>query len=144
MYSTHCDEVSLEPSVVLHSGIHGGLCTVLPLHIGVSHIGELCGGVVAPNDDVVHLLRCDPEAGGHLGLGPVLVQACHAGEVVGWQGGGRLQTQHGVGVGRVAHHQHLEGEGWGDSLGPKPIGEWVWPVQLLAVKARTDFTCFIL
>lgn len=122
MHSTHCDELALEPCVILHSIIDGSLHPTLSLHIGVSNIGELCGGVVAPNDDVVHFLRCDCKACSHLGLGTVLVQPRHTGEVAGRQGGGRLEAQQGIGVGRVTHHQHLEGkgkrEGEGEEIAP--------------------------
>ena len=111
VHSTHRDEFPLEPCVILHSIVDGSLHPTLPLHIGVSHIGELRGGVVAPNDDVAYVLRCDREACSHLGLGTVLVQPCHAGKVAGRQGGGGLEAQQGIGVGRVTHHQHLEGRG---------------------------------
>ena len=64
--------------------------------------------VVAPHD---HLFdRTDRLAGlgGNLRQGAVVVQAQHGGEVLGRQVRGRLHGDVGVGVGRVADHQHFD------------------------------------
>ena len=51
--STHLDEVSLDPRIILDGIIHRCLRSVLQ-DAGVGHIWELGGGVVAPDNHVSH------------------------------------------------------------------------------------------
>lgn len=63
--------------------------------------------MVAPHYDVLNVLYSCPGLVGYLGHGPVLVQTGQGGEVLLRDGGGEVTTDHGIGVGRVAHHHHL-------------------------------------
>ena len=60
----HRDEFPPDPGLVPH-GIHH----LLALHSGVGNVRELRGGVVAPDDDVLHLCDGHGEAACDLGLG---------------------------------------------------------------------------
>lgn len=54
--SAHRDEVSFEPGIVLHGGV-GVLLGALDVDLGVVDVGVLGGGVVPPDDDVLHAVR---------------------------------------------------------------------------------------
>jgi hypothetical protein len=74
----------------------------------VVDVGVLGFGVVAPDDDVVDLVDVDGQALGNLALGPVVVQAREAAEVLLGQAGRRQGSDQRVGVGRVADNQDLQ------------------------------------
>ena len=52
----HCDEVSLEPCVVIDSLIDRGLLAPTG-DVGMGNIRELSGGVVTPDGHVVDFIR---------------------------------------------------------------------------------------
>lgn len=62
---THRDEVSSEPGIVL-DGLVGFRLGSLEVDLSVVDIGVLGGGVVAPDDDVLHLVRGHATAHRHL------------------------------------------------------------------------------
>lgn len=130
---THRDEVSSQPGVVLHAVVDGLLRAVDVDH-GVVDVGVLSGGVVPPDDDVLHVVRgnatthrhlqvaegeitadCPSHSGSgaltdtYLGTGSVVVQTGQAGEVLLGDGRSRLGGDQTVGVRRVPHHQNLTG-----------------------------------
>ena len=50
---THCDELSLQPSIILHAVNNGLSLTITGHYVSVTGIGELGRGVVTPYDDIV-------------------------------------------------------------------------------------------
>lgn len=63
--TTHRDEVPLEPGFVLHGVVRRHLGAV-DVDLGVVDVGVLGGGVVAPDDDVLHFVGGDAAAHRHL------------------------------------------------------------------------------
>lgn len=63
--NTHRDEVSSEPRLVLHSLVHARL-SAMKVHLGVVNVRVLGGGVVSPDDDVLHFVRGDTATYRHL------------------------------------------------------------------------------
>lgn len=63
--SAHRDEVSSEPRLVLHSIVHACL-SAMKVHLGVVNVRVLGGGVVPPDDDVLHFVRGDTATYRHL------------------------------------------------------------------------------
>lgn len=63
--SAHRDEPSFEPRLVLDGVVHGRLGAV-QVDFGVVDIGVLGGGVVPPDDDVLHFVRGDATTHRHL------------------------------------------------------------------------------
>lgn len=61
----HRDEVSSEPRLVLHSLVHARL-SAMKVHLGVVDVRVLGGGVVPPDDDVLHFVRGDTATYRHL------------------------------------------------------------------------------
>ena len=53
---TYRNEVSLDPSVITDCVVHILHRPVVEGDGGMCHVGELSGGVVAPDDDVLHLI----------------------------------------------------------------------------------------
>lgn len=63
--SAHRDELSSEPRLVLHSLVHARL-SAMKVHLGVVDVRVLGGGVVPPDDDVLHFVRGDTATYRHL------------------------------------------------------------------------------
>lgn len=63
--SAHRDEVSSEPGFVLDGVVHGRLGAV-DVDLGVVDVGVLGGGVVPPDDDVLHFVGGDAATHRHL------------------------------------------------------------------------------
>jgi hypothetical protein len=63
--------------------------------------------VVAPDDDILHIRYLDIESLRDLTKGPVVVKPCQAGDVLLWDGWGKLLQDQGIGVCRVSHNQDL-------------------------------------
>lgn len=74
---------------------------------GMGDIRVLAGGVVAPDDDILHIRYLDIESLRDLAKGPVVVQPCQTGDVLLWDGWGKLLQDQGIGVCRVSHNQDL-------------------------------------
>ena len=64
---THLDEVSLDPSIILDGIIDRCLRSIL-LDIGMGHIRELGGGVVAPDNHVSHSICSHTHASSNLSV----------------------------------------------------------------------------
>lgn len=64
---THLDEVSLDPSIILHGIIDRCLRSIL-LDIGMGHIRKLGGGVVAPDNHVFHSVCSHAHASSNLSV----------------------------------------------------------------------------
>src|SRR5690606_5851904 len=79
----------------------------LALDGGEAVVGVHGRAVVAPHDQLLDVADGNVGLGGQLAQGAVVVQAQHRGEVLRLQVRGRLHGDVGVGVGRVADHQHL-------------------------------------
>ena len=97
------DELLLEPVRVADHVGRG-----LAADLGVGEVGELRGGVVAPDGDVGDVL--DQHAGllGELRLGPVLVEAGHGEPAVGGDVGGVAAGDEAVGVAGVADDEDAD------------------------------------
>lgn len=53
----YLDEISLQPGIIVYGFVDRRLLPSRLGDSGVGYVGELCGGVVSPNDDVVHRIR---------------------------------------------------------------------------------------
>ena len=95
------DERALEPRGVGDDLRHRGA-----VDAGVGEVGELGGGVVAPDGDVADLTREHAGLLGQLRLGPVLVEPGHREPAVGGHVGRVRPGDEAVGVARVADHEH--------------------------------------
>src|SRR5690606_25738417 len=96
------DEDVAVPGVVVDQ-----LGQALAAHGGEAVVGVHGGRVVAPHDQLLDVGHGLARLGGQLRQGAVVIQAQHGGEVLGGQVRRRLHGDVGVGVGRVADHQHL-------------------------------------
>ena len=76
---------------------------------GVEGVWELGGGVVSPDDALLHFVDAHSALGGQLSAGPVLVQPGHGGEVLLGDGGSVVLHDDGVGVGGITHNQNFDG-----------------------------------
>lgn len=63
--SAHRDEVSFQPRLVLDGVVHAHLGAV-DVDLGVVDVGVLGGGVVPPDDDVLHFVGGDAASDRHL------------------------------------------------------------------------------
>src|SRR5690606_30493861 len=77
-------------------------------HGGKADIGIHGGRVITPDDQLFDVGNRLARLGRQLRQGAVVVQAQHGGEVLGGQVRGGLHGNIGIGVGRIAYHQHFD------------------------------------
>ena len=75
---------------------------------GVVQVRILRGGMVAPDGDPAHVVHVPAELGGDLIKGAVVVQPSHGRELPPIEALGVAGGNQGVGVGRIADHQHAD------------------------------------
>ena len=96
------------PSVILFSVLSGLGFGFLAFDQGFGDVGILGGGMVAPDGDLGDVVDAGAGFGGQLAEGTVVVQAGHGGELARIDVRRVTLGDQGVGVGRVADHQHLD------------------------------------